>query len=205
MQHPTEVVGTVEIVPPPSQETAETPTPPTYVTKEELEKAVAETLRREKQSNKDLMSRIDGKLNDIKSKLEAGGAQLTPQQVTVLRSELEQSEEQQEQVTAAPETPAALQEEPNDPVVAEIMDIFKAEGVSIEPSDPEFTPLDAILKDPNGNMHLLRKELFKQIEAKKLRVATNTEQAGARVIDTQQPSGEATVSNARGYWNRAHE
>ena len=57
------------------------------------------------------------------------------------------------------------------PVIAETLEIFKSEGIAIEPSDPEYKALDAILKDKNGNINQYRKELYKQIEAKRERLS----------------------------------
>jgi hypothetical protein len=105
------------------------------------------------------------------------------------------------------ETPPPDQTTPDDedPVIAEITQIFQEEGIQIEQDDPEFTALDKILKDPNGNIRLLRKELYKQIEAKKQRVSANTEQAEARVISSgATQTGEATVTSAKDYWSNAH-
>ena len=46
------------------------------------------------------------------------------------------------------------------PVIAETLETFKSEGIAIEPSDPEYKSLDAILKDPGSNIHKYRKELY---------------------------------------------
>ena len=57
------------------------------------------------------------------------------------------------------------------PVIAETLETFKSEGIAIEPTDPEYKSLDAILKDPGSNIHKYRKELYKQIEAKRERLS----------------------------------
>ena len=112
-----------------------------------------------------------------------------------------------EQASPAPQTQPNQQPTEIDPVIAETLDVFKAEGVTIETSDPEYKPLDAILKDPNGNIHQYRKELFRQIEIKRARVVTNQQQAPARVISGGQSQTDSAPPNpsARDYLQRAHK
>jgi hypothetical protein len=81
---------------------------------------------------------------------------------------------------AAP-TPPTDASDP-DPVIQETLDIFAAEGVTIDTADPEYKVLDVILRDPKANIHIYRKELYKQIEAKRARVELNRTQAAARVV-----------------------
>ena len=57
------------------------------------------------------------------------------------------------------------------PVILETADVFEAEGITIQTSDPEYKALNEILKDPGGNIHKYRKELYKQIEAKRERLS----------------------------------
>ena len=78
------------------------------------------------------------------------------------------------------------------PVIAETLETFKSEGIAIEPSDPEYKSLDAILKDPGSNIHKYRKELYKQIEAKRERLSQPAKPAEtsetARTIGNPNPS-----------------
>ena len=117
------------------------------------------------------------------------------------------SPRQQEQASTPPPAQQVQAQTEIDPVIAETLDVFKTEGITIETSDPEYKPLDAILKDPNGNIHQYRKELFKQIEAKRQRKATNQQQAPARVISGGQPnqSGGAITSSAHDAWQEAYK
>ena len=117
------------------------------------------------------------------------------------------SPRQQEQASTPPPAQQVQAQTEIDPVIAETLDVFKAEGITIETSDPEYKPLDAILKDPNGNIHQYRKELFKQIEAKRQRKATNQQQAHARVISGVQSnqSGGAITSSAHDAWQEAYK
>lgn len=117
------------------------------------------------------------------------------------------SPRQQEQAST-PQAAQRTEAQPEiDPVIAETLEVFKDEGVTIETIDPEWKALDAILKDPNGNIHKYRKELFKQIEAKRARVAANSQQAPARVVSGGQSQAQSAPANpsAREYLQRAHK
>jgi hypothetical protein len=94
-----------------------------------------------------------------------------------------------------------------DPVIQETLDVFQAEGISIDVSDPEYKPLDNILRDPNGNIHLYRKELYKQIEAKRQRTASLTDKAAARVVSGGIPEqgAPATGSTTHELWSNAYK
>lgn len=94
-----------------------------------------------------------------------------------------------------------------DPVIQETLDVFKAEGVTIETSDPEYKALDLILKDPNGNIWQYRKELYRQIEAKRNRVAANSQHATARVVSggVTNNTGEAGALTTHEMWNIAYK
>lgn len=111
-----------------------------------------------------------------------------------------------EQASPAPQAQTNQPAREIDPVIQETLDVFKAEGVTIEVSDPEYKPLDLILKDPNGNIHQYRKELFRQIEAKRQRTAANAEKAPARVVSggNTQTSSDPAKTTARDYLQRAH-
>ena len=81
------------------------------------------------------------------------------------------------------------------PAILETADVFEAEGITIETSDPEYKTLAAILGDADGNIHKYRKELYKQIEAKRERMS--------------QPAKPAEIvhdnkTTARTYFERAH-
>jgi len=114
---------------------------------------------------------------------------------------------QQEQAST-PQAPQKNEAQPEiDPVIAETLEVFKGEGIIIETSDPEYKPLDAILKDPNGNIHQYRKELFKQIEIKRARVAANSQNAQARVVSGGQCQASTGNPNAKAHdaWGEAYK
>lgn len=93
------------------------------------------------------------------------------------------------------------------PVIAQTLKAFEIEGVTIEPTDPEYKPLDAILKDVNANEYVYFKELKTQIEAKRQRTAANQQAAPARVVSggQSQTTDAPPQATARGYLERAHK
>ena len=82
-----------------------------------------------------------------------------------------------------------------DPVIAETFGVFEDEGIEINTSDPEYKALEAILNDPSGNIHKYRKELYKQIEAKRERLSQPAKPAD--------PAYDPKTS-ARTFLERAH-
>ena len=111
-----------------------------------------------------------------------------------------------EQASPAPQAQANQQASEFDQVVSETLAVFDSEGIGIEEADPEYKPLDTLLRAPKFNIHAYRKELYKQVEAKKARTAANQEQAPARVVSggqSQTPS-EPNVT-AGSYFRNAHK
>ena len=123
----------------------------------------------------------------------------------VIYNDLTTPRQQEQASTPQPARQVQAQTE-IDPVIAETLEVFKTEGVTIETSDPEYKALDTILNDPNGNIHQYRKELFKQIDAKRQRVAANSQNAQARVVSggQAQTNDGAPNASAREYLQRAH-
>lgn len=116
-------------------------------------------------------------------KLTQGALGLTDEQVETAANKIVLNDlkaPRTEQASPAPQTQTNQAQEV-DPVIQETLEVFKTEGITIEVTDPEYKPLDAILRDPNGNIHQFRKALFAQIEAKRTRVAALQETASARV------------------------
>ena len=112
-----------------------------------------------------------------------------------------------EQASPAPQTQTNQPAAEIDPVIQETLDVFKAEGVTIDTSDPEYKTLEAILRDPNGNIYQYRKALYTQIEAKRSRVAAAQVTAPARVLSGgQQTTGEANLSgSAHDEWQNVYK
>ena len=188
----------------PAVETAqEKPAEPKYVTKEELDQIMAETLRRAKQSDRDRMKQIDEKLTNIKTRLESGGTQLTQQQVNVLREQIEEEviptspAEQKEAPASA--IPPELQAQV-DYVYAQIDATFADVGTTVLPSDPEWKAIKDVMDDPKGSLPKLIRIAAKQAEAKQERTASLKESAAARVV-----SGGPTQSGEVNHTESAHD
>lgn len=126
-------------------------------------------------------------------KLTQGALGLTDEQVETAANKIVLNDlkaPRTEQASPAPQAQPNQPAQEIDPVIQETLDVFKTEGVTIETTDPEYKPLDAILRDPNGNIYQYRKALYTQIEAKRSRVAAMQETASARVT-----GGGGAVSN----------
>ena len=185
---------------------------PAALTIEAIEKLIEEKAQRIAQSMVDKAeARISKKAQEQIAAIELtrGTLGLSDEQVEQAKAKVIYKDlaEPRQPEPASSQPPAPKSQAPEvDPVIAETLETFKLEGVTIEPSDPEWKPLDAILKDPNGNIHQYRKALYAQIEVKRQRVAANQEKAPARVVSggqTQQPGDSAT--SAREYLRRAHQ
>lgn len=203
MSDNTQVTGTTDaelaapIDPTSAQETPaqgeaqETPVSQTYVTKVELDQILAETLRRAKQSDKDRMKQIDEKLNSIKTRLEAGGTQLTPQQVNALREQIEE-EGGEGQVTAQASAMTPEMKAQAEFVYAQLEATFADVGVTVTPNDPEYREIKAVLDDPNGSLAKLIRVAARQAEAKVERVASLKQGASARAVSAGGMQGAST-------------
>lgn len=162
----------------------ETPVQPAYVTREELEQTMAETLRRVKQSDKDRMKQIDTKLDAITTRLQSSGAQLTPQQVNVLREQItEEVEGTSAQDTRSPASNLTPEMQRQADYVSDQLDLVFADvGATVDRNDPEWKEVKAVLDDPKGNLAKLIRIAGKQAEAKIARLAAQKENAAARAI-----------------------
>lgn len=197
--------------------TASTPEQPTQetikpMTLEQYREIAREEATRAAQSLVDkaehrISRRAQEQINALE--LTKGTLGLSDEDVTKARQQIvlnDLSTKPAEPSSPATQTQTSAQTE-TDPVIAETLEVFKQEGITIETSDPEYKPLDAILRDPNGNIHKYRRELFRQIEAKRVRVATNAQQAAARVISGgQNQTGEAKPNaSAHEMWEGAYK
>ncbi len=185
---PTSVQGATEQV-----EAQEKPASPTYVTKEELDQIMAETLRRAKQSDKDRMKQIDDKLNTIKTRLESGGTQLTPQQVNVLREQIEEEGDVKQVAAQAsamtPEVQAQV-----DFIYDQLDETFADVGTTVTINDPEWAAIKAALDDPKGSLAKMIRVAAKQAEAKAARVASQQAAAPARAVSA---GGQQTTTSKK--------
>jgi hypothetical protein len=185
----------------------DTPASPVYVTEEALEQKAAEIIRRMKQSDKDRMKQIDTKLSDIKSRLEAGGDQLTPSQVNVLREQIENEGEVQAQAPASALTPEMQAQA--DYVYGQLDETFADIGTHVTVNDPEWKGIKDALDDPKGSLAKALRAATKAAEAKAARVASQKDNAAARTVSgggsQTQTAGTLVVTSSQDYWKNAHK
>lgn len=165
-----------------SPEEKATESQPQYVTKEEFDRLMADNLRRMKQSDKDRAANVDKKLNDILSRFEKGNAQLSQQQVDVLRQQIEDETEPQTQGAPPASSVTPEMQANSDYISGELAHLWEETGVSVTPNDPEFTQIKAVLDNPQGNMAKLMYAAGKAAETKAARIERLKENADARVI-----------------------
>lgn len=193
---------------PTTEAAPEKPVEPKYVTKEELDQIMAETLRRAKQSDRDRMKQIDEKLTAIKARMESDGSQLTPSQVNVLREQIEQEADPtpsvQSQAPASALTPEMQAQA--DFVFAQIDATFADVGTTVTPNDPEWKAIKAVLDDPKGSLPKAIRAAAKAAEAKAARLAEHANGAAARVSSGgPQTTGATVAASSQDYWRDAHK
>jgi hypothetical protein len=181
------------------------PEQPQYVTKEEMDQIMAETIRRVKQSDRDRAKQIDGKLTEIKGMLEKAGTPVTPEQEAALRNQIT---DQIDVVEQEPQPAGQIAAQPaDDPLGAFLAEVFDEAGATVTPNDPEWKEvqeaLDANWNNPKG-LPKVTIAAAKAAEAKAERTAAMHETAPARVGgggkqiagDTVTGSGREMLSQA---------
>ncbi len=201
----------------PSAETSKTepqtqPTPLTTEQMEAVQKIVAEQAARIAQSMVDKAeNRISKKAQEQIDalKLTQSALGLTDEQVDdaankIVLNDLKQTRRE----PASPQPPAQQQQaqEELDPAIAELLAIFKAEGVTITEADPGFKEINTILADPNGDVHQMRKAAYHWTAEKRARLKTLQDNAAGRVVSGGQTQTTSAVSaqRARDYLEAAH-
>lgn len=196
-----------------STQEQQTQTPP--LTKEQLD--VVEKLVQE-QATRIAQSFVDKAANRISKEAQEqiNALKLTQSALGLTDEQVEQAADRivMKDLKATRQEPASSQPAPQQqaqtevhPAIAKTLEVFKAEGITIETTDPEYKALDAILKDPNGNEIVYMRELFRQIDAKRQRIATNQQAAPARVVSggQSQTDNAPRSSRARDYLQEAHK
>jgi len=160
------------------------------------------------QSGKDRMKQISSELQSIKSRLEATGVQLTPQQEATLRAKIasDLDPEEQEETPASGLTPEMRAQA--DFVFGQIEEAFTDAGMRVTANDPEWKTIQDVLDDPKGSLAKAIRAAGKAAEAKAQRVNKQKGSAAARV-----PSGGAgqqqltgvSANNAHEYWGQAYK
>jgi hypothetical protein len=182
---------------------------PKYVTKEELAAAIELGFRRAQKSAKSRTLAVETQVTELKTRLEKAGIAVTPEITQNLRQqaadELEDQDVDQPQ-TAAAQTPASVPGQAGNPVFDWTMEAYKAEGIDIKPTDPEFAEIKKVLDDPAGNMYVYQKTVLKAIETKRERTTSQRETADARVLGGgTQPSGQVAPRTAHEAWEQAYK
>ena len=177
-----------------------------YVTKEELAAAVELGVRRAQQSARDHSKKVEDQVRALTTKLEKAGAVVSPEITNSLRQQVE-AELLTEQTPASPavpgQPPASATPGTGDPIFDWTMEAYKAEGIEIKPTDPEFPQIKAALDDPAGNMFKYQKAVLKAIETKRERTASQTAAADARTLGGgNQPPGPAAPKTAHEAWSQ---
>ncbi len=167
-----------------AQENAQTQTQQ-YVTVEQLSQFGEQLASRLKQSDRDRTARINSEIAQIKSRLEATGVQLAPEQELKLRNKI--GDEIDQPADDGPQTPAG-QASPAGPdqLIAEFVgDIFADVGTVVTKADPEWADLQAVIdrtyNDPKGHIKVTRAAID-AAQKKAQRTTSNTENAAARVL-----------------------
>lgn len=194
-----------------AQENAQ-PQTPQYVTVEQLSQFGEQLASRLKQSDRDRTARINSELAQIKSRLEATGVQLAPEQELKLRdkigNEIDEPTEEESQAPAGQASPAAGA----DQLIAEFVGhVFKDAGTTVTRDDPEWKDLQAVIdatyNDPMGHIKVTR-AAYKAAEAKAQRTTSNSESASARVLGSGGASADATDDpkvSGHALFQRAHK
>jgi len=167
-----------------AQENAQAQTPQ-YVTVEQLSQFGEQLASRLKQSDRDRTARINSEIAQIKSRLEATGVQLAPEQELKLRNrigdEIDQPAENEPQATAGQASPASP-----DQLIAEFVgDIFADVGTVVTKTDPEWAELQAVIdrtfNDPKGHIKVTRAAID-AAQKKAQRTTSNSDNAAARIL-----------------------
>jgi len=185
----------------------ETPAQPTYVTKEELAQTTAEIIRRVQQSGKDRMKQIATELQSMKSRLEATGMQLTPQQEATLRDKIASDLDPDEQAEAPASAITPEMRVQADFVFSQIEEAFVDAGMRVTANDPEWKAIQDVLDDPKGSLAKVIRAAGKAAETKAERVSSQKSTAAARVGGgTTQATGDALTPQTTGHdlFQRAH-
>ena len=189
--------------PAPVAEAPEQQTEQQFVTKEEMARAVEEGFRRAQQSAKSRAQAVEARVTALATSIEGlTSTPLNAEQKVKLREQVE-AEIDQQNTQEPPEEPTPGFSDGN-PVYDWTMETYKLEGVTITQNDPEWAQIKATLDDPQGNIIAYQRTVFKAIEAKRQRTASQSQTADARVISEGQPSGQAPAKSGHQMFKDAH-
>ena len=148
---------------------------------EPLRSEIQESFRKATQSSKTRAKQISDRVKQVEEYLQnSTGVSLDQAAKEKLHKQIEQEMDQAEEQPegteqVSPQDDIALQ------VYNETQAIYTAEKMALTQKDPEWSSVNDVLNDPNGNIHLYRKALYHAIDSKRRRLGQKKATASARV------------------------
>jgi hypothetical protein len=174
------------------------------LTRKDVEEIVGKVFQRAQQSSRDRDRNIEAEVQKLTQVIQKAGLQVTPEAATKLREQAEAVVDQQQPAPEQPGAPAQDEPGPGTVVFDWTTAYYKTVGAEIAKTDPEYQQVKAALDDPNGSLVAYQIAVQKAVEAKKVRVASQSQNADARTLGEGSSSGQVTAKNARSYWDVAH-
>lgn len=177
------------------------------LTREVVQEIVEKAFQRAQQSSRDRDRNIETAVVELRKTVEGLGITVTPDMLPKLREKAEATVDQQ-----APAPGQAAEEKTpgeENPVYKLATAYYKTTGVEIKTADPEWAGLQKVLDDPNitdfeDGMVKFQIALHQAVEAKKARVASQSQNPQARTLGEGNNSGGVVAKSARDYWANAH-
>jgi hypothetical protein len=198
---PVEPQEPAQAEPEPAQEPEATQEEPTFVTREELDRLLAQTKREVKQADKQRAKQIKAEMDTMKQRLEAAGVPLTPEVEQKLHAQivdnLRDDDEEQPTGNSTPDIPPELED---------AFAMMKEEKVSVQEGDPEYKEfLEPLFDNDNSSRWQYTAAMRKAIDAKKARTLQQQEKAPLRTpVPGGQGPGENAAKDAREYYQKAY-
>jgi len=187
---------------------------PTFVTREELDRRLAEQTRQIKLSDKTRSKNIQRQIDEIKQVLPAG-VQLNATQESELRQKVAEAYEQQEEAQASPQTPTgedipAEVKELLDPALNWMrrqVDPVTGKPIQITQDMPEYEKyIVPVLNQDNIDSADVTLAMKDAVTAYQERRKANVESADARLPSgSPTTTGEVTAKDARELWGKAYK
>lgn len=171
----------------------------TFVTREELNRIIAQTKREVKQADKQRAKQIKQEMDTLKQRLESAGIQVTPEVEAKLHNQVVDSLKDDDE--PAPE------ETDIPPELEDAFAMMEIEKVSIQESDPEYKQyLQPLFDNDNSSRWQYTAAMRKAIDAKKARTLQQKDKAPLRVpAGGGEGPGEFKAQSARDYARKLAE
>lgn len=174
---------------------------PVYVTREELDRIIAQTKSEVRQADKQRAKQIKAEMNALKESLTASGIQVTPQQEAILQEKVEQRLDIQQESPTGDDISA----EDIPPEVQQSIAMMNKRGVIVREADPEFKQFLQPVLD-SGDLSDLNFATVQAIQAKQARQLQTQQQANLRTpTGGGEPPGATPAKSASDYWNVAYK